>query len=239
MAIRCPTFPLATTTQGTNTTFDPRSKHYGTGHHDHHHAAHLHAAQARGIAAIRGNRINRPQPDDPWQGNDFARELFQDQGANYFIGANHLVTVMAEAYAVAYTAAFFAPEILEALGYTTRGVLNKAGAFGPATNRIFWSGAASGGAAALRYGNQFAGYIGQTLEETPVGRVAVWGQSHLTQSDFTKDAWDWFSTGFAEGAQGTVMYFQGEGFYEGRVWLEIEWPILQRRSIDIIKVLNP
>ena len=220
-------------------------------HHSRHHASSRPALPAHSHQHHHANgparRVATTGAEDPWQGNTYARELFQGRGAATFIGADHLVTNAAVIYAAVYTAAFFTPEILTALNYTAsrtisplaRWTLNQTGAFGPQVNRLFWSGFGTGSVAAVRYGSQFAGYVGQTLEDTPMGKAAVWAQSYLEQSDATREAWDWLSTGFAEGAAKSATYFQGQGAYEGRVWLEIEWPILQQRGIVVIKILNP
>ena len=76
--------------------------------------------------------------DDPWQGNSFARELFQGQGAKYFVGADRLVTNVAEVYAAAYTAAFFAPELLASGQFIVSA--SRVGVLGSSAGRIFWSG---------------------------------------------------------------------------------------------------
>ncbi|AEU34456.1 hypothetical protein AciX8_0098 [Granulicella mallensis MP5ACTX8] len=106
----------------------PSHHHAGHGHHAQHH---LSGSGTRKIDRSGGGWNSpsylaaRPTPgvDDPWQGNDYARQLFQGQGANYFIGADHLVTVMAEVYTAAYTAAFLAPEILEVTAPVVRVVI--------------------------------------------------------------------------------------------------------------------
>lgn len=199
---------------------DPRSKHYGTGHNDHHHAAHLHAAQARGIATIRGNRINRHQTDDPWQGNDFARELFQGQGANYFIGANHLVTVMAEAYAAAYTAAFFAPEIIATGRFAF--ATSRMGILGNAFGRVFWSGGiAIAGARAAALADEEGG---MTLEMTSLGQ---WIDSVVPDAMWL---WKLASAGFARGAEGTIISVQGDVLGTKSVWGTIEYGILLSKN---------
>ena len=238
---------LVTSSHGGDDYGYPVAAHSSPRHHSHHAFRHSVSSPAQRASACPSRRVASAGVYDPWQGNDYAHELFQGQGAQYFIGANHMVVRTTEIAALAYTAAFLAPQIVSALGYTAsraispaaRWTLNQAGAFGPSINRLFWSGAASGGAAAVRYGSQFSGYVGQTLEETPLGRAAVWAQSYFEQSDATREVWDWLSTGFAEGAAKSATYFQGQGGYEGRVWLEIEWPILQQRFITVTKISNP
>lgn len=94
----------------------PVGGHTHHGHHPRHHAfapsalpTHSHSHHQTHFPS---RRVGAAGPEDPWRGNTYARELFQGRGAATFIGADHLVTTMTEVYAVAYTAAFFAPEIL-------------------------------------------------------------------------------------------------------------------------------
>jgi len=224
------------------------------GYHSRHHAsnppalpahAHLHHQ-----AHFPAHRVGTAGPEDPWQGNTYARELFQGRGAATFIGADHLVTNVVEIYTIAYTAAFFMPELLTALDYTAsrtisplaRWTLNQTGAFGPLVNRLFWSGFGTGSAAAIRYGSQIGGYVGHTLEESPLGSFADSLQMYLPQNRLTGFVWEWLSTSYAEGAQGTATYFEGLDRlglpYQGQVWLETEYPILVQRGVIVVQILQ-
>ena len=179
--------------------------------HRHHHAAHTLPSNLPTHHRSTGPS-RRVGSAAPWQGNDYARELFQGKGARYFVGADHLVVRATEAATILYTAAFFAPEIVEAVNLTSsrtinpssRWLVNQMGGFGPATNRLFWSQMSVGGAAAVRYADEFEG---QTLEMTPIGEYAVRAQDwYGKQTEFTLWAWKWLSTGFAEGTVGTARF---------------------------------
>ncbi len=193
-----------------------------------------------------------PAAYGPWQGNDYARRLFQGEGAARFIQADTFVADLTYIAAAAYTAAFFMPEIIGGFEYVaertvsplTRSTLNRVGAFGPAAGRLFWSGLGSGSAAAVRYGNQMGGSVGHVLEDSPLGSFLDTVQLYLPQNDFTAAVWKWLSTAYAEGAGlGQVEYFEGldqmGNPYQGFMWLSVELPILTQRAIAVVMHYQP
>jgi hypothetical protein len=207
----------------------PSHHHSGHGHHAQHH---LSGAGTRKIDRSGGGGNSprylaaRPTPgvDDSWQGNDYARQLFQGQGANYFIGADHLVTVMAEVYTAAYTAAFFAPEIV-ASGQLLMST-SRIGILGNSVGRIFWSGGFM--VAGLRAAALAVEESGTTLEMTPLGQ---WIDSVAPNAMWL---WKLASAGFAWGAEGPVTSVQGDQIAIKSVWATIEYGILSGKNEIIV-----
>ncbi len=224
-----------------------------TPHHgpkaSHHNGSYGNGSQHKGRVSRPGPPASRYNPysgeriaaNDGMADNPLAQALFHSRaGGDQWQASYRFVRNATAGYAALAFMAFFAPEILGGSSFMLRWSLNQTGAFGPAVNRIFWSGAGSGGLLAKRYGAQFSGYVGQTLEDVPIGRLAVWAQTTYAQeTEFTRVAWDWLSTSFAEGAENEATYFQGAGGFEGRVWLEVESRVLLQRGIPVRKVLNP
>ncbi len=223
----------------------PHAAHQGAGlhvhphgHSNHHYASYPPRQSSRVPSARRVNpggmaygRHPASAEDDPWQGNNYARELFQGQGGRYFVDADNSVKILTEFYTAAYTAAFFAPEILAAVSRSAGWGLNRVGAFGPTVNRLFWSG--SGYWMALRYGNQIGGYAGQTLEESWIGSFVGSMQQFLPQNAATGVMWNWLSTWYAAGAEESIYYFEGPAGYQGNIWLYTEMPILVKRAVSV------
>jgi len=180
--------------------------------------------------------IYLPGMMDPWNGSRLAQQVFQGSGAGSFVAANTLVTGATVGYAALAAGAFLAPEIAAGASGGASWAANASGALGPATGRVFWSGAGSGGAAAAAY---VAGNGGTTLEGSPLGNAANFIQGFLPQTPTTYAAWTWLSQSFAQGAQGTATYFQGAGGYQGEIWLTTELPILVQKGVPIITVPHP
>jgi hypothetical protein len=173
-----------------------------------------------------------PLPDlSGWGGHDLAAQVFQGPGSGSLVAANNAVTDATIGYSALAGAAFFAPEI-------AAGANAVANPLGPAAGRVFWSGASSGGAAAAAY---VAENGGTTLETTPLGSVANFVQNlpFVPSNSFTYQAWARLSTAYAQGAQGTAMYFQGANGYQGQIWLNYELPTLVQRGIPIVTVPHP
>lgn len=106
--------------------------------------------------------------------------------------------------------------------------------FGPALNRVFWSGAGYFGA--KEYAEMTSG---STLQMTNAGRVL----SFLTKPqdggfgfDYLKTMKPWWESAsqrFAEGAEGPVLMFQGVNGYTGPIWNNIESIVLAARNIPV------
>jgi len=174
----------------------------------------------------------RAMSGDPWGGHAFAQQLFQGAGSGSFVAANTAVNYAAGGYALLAGGAVFAPEIAAGTGAAASWGANATGLLGPAANRIFWSGAGYFGAQAAAELEE-----GSTLESTFIGRVLentqdAFGLSYQTM----KPAWDWASSAFANGAQGTATMYQGLNGYTGQIWNNIESPILNSNSVRVTSV---
>ncbi|WP_419804493.1 hypothetical protein [Terriglobus sp.] len=220
-----------------------RSPHHRRhpGHHD------LAIRNARAAVAVpasprpspsRFNRYSgeRIDPKDGMADNPLAQALFHSQiGQGEWQASYRLVRNTTVVYSSLVFLAVFGPGIPAASSYALRWSLNQAGAFGPAINRLFWS--STGAVGATRYGGQLGGYVGTTLEETPIGQYADWIQMYLKPTPLTGSVWRWLSTAFAEGAEGEAVYFYGRDEFgmlkQGPVWLYTESPILLRRGVPI------
>jgi len=89
--------------------------------------------------------------------------------------------------------------------------------YGPAANRVFWSGAGYFGARAFAEMTE-----GSTLEMTPVGSTLEFLGDHGVPWNVMQPLWNAASSGFASGAQGPVVMFQGLNGYTGAIWNTIE-----------------
>ena len=108
----------------------------------------------------------------------------------------------------------------------------------PVDGAVFWSGNKEGAAA---YANSIGGTI---MEQTPGGQVfdnwrglggmyPEWDRpTNLAQ----KPIWDALSSQYANGAEGIATYVHPDG-YVGKVWSNIEKPILEENNIIIQEVI--
>ena len=99
----------------------------------------------------------------------------------------------------------------------------------PENGAVFWSGNKEGAAA---YANGIGGTI---MEQTSGGQVfdgwknlqkmyPEWGTGTALDQ---KPIWEALSSQYANEASGNVSYVHPEGYY-GNVWLNIEYPVLER-----------
>ncbi len=96
--------------------------------------------------------------------------------------------------------------------------------YGPATNRVFWSGAGYFGARA--YASMTGG---STLEMTPVGSTLEFLGERGIPWSIMQPLWASASRVFAGGAQGPVLMFQGLNGYTGNIWNTVESIVLTGR----------
>ena len=109
-------------------------------------------------------------------------------------------------------------------------IANASGMLGPAAGRIFWS--AIGATRAAEWAEE-RGYV--SLETTPLGGFANWAQNFLPQTSTTGAIWNWLSSAYANGAQGSVLYLQGSRL--GDMWLNTELPILTQNGNPVGTIL--
>ncbi len=108
----------------------------------------------------------------------------------------------------------------------------------PVDGAVFWSGNKEG---AATYANSIGGTI---MEQTPGGQVfddwrglqgmyPEWDTGTMLDQ---KPIWEAMSSQYANGAEGTSTYVHPSG-YEGKVWSNIEKPILEGNDIIIQEVI--
>ena len=108
----------------------------------------------------------------------------------------------------------------------------------PVNGAVFWSGNKEGAAA---YANSIGGTI---MEQTPGGQVfdnwrglqGMYPEWDTVTDLNQKPIWDALSSQYANGAEGMATYVHPSG-YEGKVWLNIEKPILEEKDIIIQEVI--
>lgn len=108
----------------------------------------------------------------------------------------------------------------------------------PVDGAVFWSGNKEGAAA---YANSIGGTI---MEQTPGGQVfdnwrglgGMYPEWDTSTNLAQKPIWDALSSQYANGAEGIATYAHPNG-YVGRVWSNIEKPILEANDIIIQEVI--
>ena len=108
----------------------------------------------------------------------------------------------------------------------------------PVDGAVFWSGNKEGAAA---YANSIGGTI---MEQTPGGQVfdnwrglgGMYPEWDTPTNLAQKPIWDALSSQYANGAEGIATYAHPDG-YVGKVWSNIEKPILEENDIIIQKVI--
>lgn len=108
----------------------------------------------------------------------------------------------------------------------------------PVDGAVFWSGNKEGAAA---YANSIGGTI---MEQTPGGQVfdnwrglgGMYPEWDTPTNLAQKPIWDSLSSQYANGAKGIATYAHPEG-YAGKVWSNIEKPILEENDIIIQEVI--
>ena len=108
----------------------------------------------------------------------------------------------------------------------------------PIDGAVFWSGNKEGAAA---YANSIGGTI---MEQTPGGQVfdnwrglgGMYPEWDTPTNLAQKPIWDSLSSQYANGAKGIATYAHPEG-YAGKVWSNIEKPILEENDIIIQEVI--
>ena len=103
----------------------------------------------------------------------------------------------------------------------------------PENGAVFWSGNKEGAAA---YANGIGGTI---MEQTPGGQVFDnWEalQRRYPQWEDQRPIWEALSSQYANGAEGIATYVHPNG-YVGKVWANIEKPILEEKDIIIQEVI--
>ena len=108
----------------------------------------------------------------------------------------------------------------------------------PVDGAVFWSGNKEGAAA---YANSIGGTI---MEQTPGGQVfdnwrglgGMYPEWDTPTNLAQKPIWDALSSQYANGAEGIATYAHPDG-YVGKVWSNIEKPILEENDIIIQEVI--
>ena len=108
----------------------------------------------------------------------------------------------------------------------------------PVDGAAFWSGNKEGAAA---YANSIGGTI---MEQTPGGQVfdnwrglgGMYPEWDTPTNLAQKPIWDALSSQYANGAEGIATYAHPDG-YVGKVWSNIEKPILEENDIIIQEVI--
>ena len=108
----------------------------------------------------------------------------------------------------------------------------------PVDGAVFWSGNKEGAAA---YANSIGGTI---MEQTPGGQVfdnwrglgGMYPEWDTPTNLAQKPIWDALSSQYANGAEGIATYVHPDG-YVGKVWSNIEKPILEENNIIIQEVI--
>ena len=108
----------------------------------------------------------------------------------------------------------------------------------PVDGAVFWSGNKEGAAA---YANSIGGTI---MEQTPGGQVfdnwsglqGMYPEWDTPTNLAQKPIWDALSSQYANGAEGIATYAHPNG-YVGKVWANIEKPILEENDIIIQEVI--
>ena len=108
----------------------------------------------------------------------------------------------------------------------------------PVDGAVFWSGNKEGAAA---YANSIGGTI---MEQTPGGQVfdnwrglgGMYPEWDTPTNLDQKPIWDALSSQYANGAEGIATYAHPDG-YVGKVWSNIEKPILEENDIIIQEVI--
>lgn len=108
----------------------------------------------------------------------------------------------------------------------------------PVDGAVFWSG---NKASAAIYANSIGGTI---MEQTPGGQVfdnwrglqGMYPEWDTVTDLNQKPIWDALSSQYANGAEGIATYIH-PSTYEGKVWLNIEKPILEEKDIIIQEVI--
>ena len=108
----------------------------------------------------------------------------------------------------------------------------------PVDGAVFWSGNKEGAAA---YANSIGGTI---MEQTPGGQVfdnwrglgGMYPEWDTSTNLAQKPIWDALSSQYANGAEGIATYAHPDG-YVGKVWSNIEKPILEENDIIIQEVI--
>ena len=108
----------------------------------------------------------------------------------------------------------------------------------PVDGAVFWSGNKEGAAA---YANTIGGTI---MEQTPGGQVfdnwrglgGMYPEWDTPTNLAQKPIWDALSSQYANGAEGIATYVHPDG-YVGKVWSDIEKPILEENDIIIQEVI--
>ena len=108
----------------------------------------------------------------------------------------------------------------------------------PVDGAVFWSGNKEGAAA---YANSIGGTI---MEQTPGGQVydnwrglgGMYPEWDTPTNLAQKPIWDAMSSQYANGAEGIATYAHPDG-YVGKVWSNIEKPILEENDIIIQEVI--
>ena len=108
----------------------------------------------------------------------------------------------------------------------------------PVEGAVFWSGNKEGAAA---YANSIGGTI---MEQTPGGQVfdnwrglgGMYPEWDTPTNLAQKPIWDALSSQYANGAEGIATYAHPDG-YVGKVWSNIEKPILEENDIIIQEVI--
>lgn len=172
--------------------------------------------------------------------SNFADGMLPEDAARYI--ANHEKAFFNEFYERASASGVSDAQIAEAFEAMRTGDYAKMATYfdtsSPVDGAVFWSGNKEGAAA---YANSMGGTI---MEQTPGGQVfdnwrglsGMYPEWDTPTNLAQKPIWDALSSQYANGAEGIATYVHPNG-YVGKVWSNIEKPILEEKDILIQEVI--